>query len=306
MSDSLVAEIDAAIRESKSIAGRHKWANNVLTALSAIATAVATICAASGAAQGGRWKYFVAAITAFPGLVIALQRTWRLEAGTAWHTERFRRMEALRRAQMHENMDDIEVSRKLTNLELELEARWQAARSRDKDGEQPTYVPMPSPSDAAQQATVAVQQRATGERVLRNELSSDDVVERLAGGQNKEAVKATLAELADRVVDKAREATSISIELPNGKTKEVPLIAVPTFDRLTDFVYFEAGDSFPAFTYGSRWRLVDSRGKALRHAREITKAGPGRKVPDTRTLEEVGIAPGDKLKVRLLSDKESA
>lgn len=300
MPDTLTKEINDEIAVSEGMANRYNWSNGILTAIVAVATAAATICTAAGlSANGG--KYYIAILAALPGFAIGLQRTWRLEARTAWHTERLRRLQALRRARGWEGLSDLDASKALTSLDIELEARWQAAQAHD-GGEKPAFHPMLPPSDAKERIDTALQQRADAATLIHDELVSDDVVTQLAGGQDKEATKAALTNVAKRLVSKAKDATSITIELPGGEIRDFPMAAAPTFNALTDLVYFESSKKFEPYTYGTRWRLLDKDGRPLRHAREITKAGPGMPIKDTRTLAEVGIAPGDALKVELLPE----
>lgn len=100
--------------------------------------------------------------------------------------------------------------------------------------------------------------------------------------------------------------TSIYVSMaavPNTQIMSIsyPIAAFETFGELTDAVYFELGDAVKPYEYGHSWVLRDGdSGQVIRSARMITGAGPGVRVPDLRTLSEVGIQPGAKLAVELL------
>lgn len=298
----LTKEIEDEIIEAKRMARVCNWWSGVLTAVGAIATAAATITSAIGLGTDVASKALVASLAAIPGLALALQRTQRLDARTAWHTERMRRLQALQRARAYQGVPDADSSNSMSELELELEARWQAAHSRDADGKQ-VFTPMPSPIGKVMLHAAKEQQESAAVEIQQR-LAKDDLIDTLARADDKTAVKASLAKVARDIVNATKEKSSLTVELPTGETEIIPVAAAPSFDLLTDLVYFMAKPHFPPYTYGTRWRLVNMRThEALRHAREISGLGPGKPVRDNRTLKELGVEPGDKLKVESLASE---
>lgn len=83
-----------------------------------------------------------------------------------------------------------------------------------------------------------------------------------------------------------------------------PIAAFETFGDLTDAVYYELEDIVGAFEYGHSWVLRNKdSGRIIKSARMITGAAPGSRVPDKRSLSDVGIEPGANLQVELLRKK---
>ena len=85
------------------------------------------------------------------------------------------------------------------------------------------------------------------------------------------------------------------------------VIEVPSlcrFDDLTNTIYFMLEPQPPAFTYGQTWRLRNrASGLDIVHERERAEApGFGVYTPDSRSVEDAGILPGDDLEVVFLSD----
>lgn len=79
---------------------------------------------------------------------------------------------------------------------------------------------------------------------------------------------------------------------------ELPFVAFPTLNNLTDEVYFLIDKHVRPFEYGHSWVLRKSEdGQIIKNARMITGTEKGVPCPDTRSLKEVGIEPGMSLKV---------
>lgn len=105
-------------------------------------------------------------------------------------------------------------------------------------------------------------------------------------------------------VDAAEKATSISVEMPDGKRSTYSLATIPTFGSLADQVFFDTGHifRFSPYMYGQEWALNDIKsGRRIQHARIFTGIGPGVPVKDSRSLADVGILPGAELRLVLLN-----
>lgn len=102
-------------------------------------------------------------------------------------------------------------------------------------------------------------------------------------------------------------ATSIEVSLAAVPDAESVLLSYPvaafgTFGELTDSIYFDIDKVVSPFEYGHSWVLRDrATGHIIKNARMITGAPPGEPVPDNRQLAEVGIRPGSRLAVELIS-----
>ncbi|WP_024692652.1 hypothetical protein [Pseudomonas syringae] len=81
---------------------------------------------------------------------------------------------------------------------------------------------------------------------------------------------------------------------------ELPYIAFPSINSLTDEVFFLIDNHVKPFEYGYSWVIRKSRsGEVIKNARMITGADRGTPCPDTRSLKELGIEPGMTLLVTL-------
>lgn len=79
---------------------------------------------------------------------------------------------------------------------------------------------------------------------------------------------------------------------------ELPFVAFPSLNNLTDEIYFLIDKYVKPFEYGYSWVLRRSEDEqVIKNARMITRAEKGIPCPDTRSLREVGIEPGMSLKV---------
>lgn len=79
---------------------------------------------------------------------------------------------------------------------------------------------------------------------------------------------------------------------------ELPFVAFPSLNSLTDEVYFLIDEFVEPFEYGYSWvlRKPDNE-EIIKNARMITGTERGIPCPDTRSLTEVGIEPGMSLLV---------
>jgi hypothetical protein len=110
----------------------------------------------------------------------------------------------------------------------------------------------------------------------------------------------TLMEKLSTEIDRA---TTITVDARNFLGEEdaqfiFPVAAFKSLNDLTDAVYFKLTPAVRAYEYGFSWVLRNGdSGEVIRNARMITRTGPGKPVPDMRTLGEVGIKAGATLKV---------
>jgi hypothetical protein len=81
---------------------------------------------------------------------------------------------------------------------------------------------------------------------------------------------------------------------------ELPYIAFPSVNNLTDEVFFLIENYVRPFDYGHSWVLKKSKtGEIVKNSRMITGTPRGTPCPDMRTLKEVGIEPGMTLLVTI-------
>ena len=108
--------------------------------------------------------------------------------------------------------------------------------------------------------------------------------------------------------------TLIIVDISDFTNKKDDIIAYyyvrfDNLNHLTDIVYFDLvgkGVSLPSYTYGYEWALVNERtNEIIRNARMITQTEKGKRLNDTRTLIEVNIYEGDRLKAIRLKETES-
>lgn len=291
----LEREIDGARRMSDTL----NWTSSSLTLVAALSTGAATIFSAFGPSTTYQ-KIVAAVLAALPGVLIGIQRTQRLEARKNWHKELQVRLEAILRDLRTHGSDEAAWAKSFTDTVLEMEARWQATSAKDGGGGVDVPAPTVDPEVKARMTT-ATQQLETSSAAVHEILRSPELVKKLTDGLDEAAVLKLLEGAATDAAKAAKRASEIEVRYPDGAVKGFPLAAAPTFGALCDVVYDGAHGLFPIFSYGARWELVDAKTKlAYKHARQITRAASGRVVRDTRTLDEMGIRPGDVLEVRLL------
>lgn len=74
---------------------------------------------------------------------------------------------------------------------------------------------------------------------------------------------------------------------------ELPFVAFPTLNNLTDEIYFLIKNHVNPFEYGHSWILRFADGnQVIKNSRMITGTKKGTPCPDMRSLEEMGIKPG--------------
>ncbi len=132
---------------------------------------------------------------------------------------------------------------------------------------------------------------------LRHELN-----QKLTAGSGARSSDISVA--VTEAVDAAEKATSISVEMPDGKRSMYSLATISSFGSLTDQVYFDISHKlrFSPYMYGTEWILDDIKsGRRIQHARTFTRIGPGVPVEDSRSLADVGIVPGAELRLVLLN-----
>jgi hypothetical protein len=139
---------------------------------------------------------------------------------------------------------------------------------------------------------VEAQQAALKAKVLETVTASGT-----PGSEKGKAVEALVAQLSDEI----DRATTISIDasafLGDPSAQYVlPVAAYETLNDLTDEVFFKLDPNVQAFEYGHSWVLRNrDTHEVIKNARMITGAGPGKPLPDSRSLGEVGIKPGARL-----------
>jgi hypothetical protein len=110
--------------------------------------------------------------------------------------------------------------------------------------------------------------------------------------------------LTRSLLDRARDTEleqDIQVSLPDGVAIRFPVTELKNLNELTDAIYSALAPAVRLYHYhyGTAWRLRDGDTQ-LHHARELLYKGPGKPVPDTRSLLEAGVRPGARLRVELL------
>lgn len=74
---------------------------------------------------------------------------------------------------------------------------------------------------------------------------------------------------------------------------ELPFVAFPSLNNLTDEIYFLINNHVKPFEYGHSWVLrFGNNHQVIKNSRMITGTEKGTPCPDMRSLKEVGIEPG--------------
>ncbi len=114
-------------------------------------------------------------------------------------------------------------------------------------------------------------------------------------GTSPEAIERALHAVQD-----ATDELALHVEFPDGLTKSYPLEEVAVFQTLADSVYYDLGQLVEPYSYGTMWFLEDAATSTrYQHLREVRGVGPGEPLRDSRTLEQMGIRAGSKLRVAL-------
>jgi uncharacterized membrane protein required for colicin V production len=137
------------------------------------------------------------------------------------------------------------------------------------------------------------------EKTLLREIASDKVAERLSQRSRSE-VLGVLKEQAERIANDIRQSSFISVDLTafgdNRGIQRYPVAALKDMNALTDEVYFSLDGAVHPYAYGTEWVLRDkATRRVFRTLRMLTGTPAGQRLPDTRSLEEVGIKPGMEL-----------
>lgn len=109
--------------------------------------------------------------------------------------------------------------------------------------------------------------------------------------------------LVKKVNEEIDSATNVRIDAraylkDTGATFELPVALFDSLGELTDAVYFKLAPAVKPYAYGHTWVLRnEDTGEVIRTARMISGAAAGKPIADNRSLEEVGILPGSRLKV---------
>lgn len=111
------------------------------------------------------------------------------------------------------------------------------------------------------------------------------------------------ARVADAIKNSIKRSSFITVDARKltGNAQsvfELPFVAFPSVNNLTDEIYFLIDDYVNPFEYGHSWVLRKSEsGEIIKNARMITGTEKGVPCPDMRSLKEVGIEPGMSLLV---------
>lgn len=107
--------------------------------------------------------------------------------------------------------------------------------------------------------------------------------------------------LVERLTHDVDRATTLTVDASDflkspAAVYTFPMAAFETLSDLTNEIYFKLRPLVGAFEYGHSWVLRNREtGDVIRNARMITRSGPGRPLPDTRSLREAGIEAGSTL-----------
>ncbi|WP_339526343.1 hypothetical protein [Pseudomonas sp. EA_35y_Pfl2_R111] len=117
----------------------------------------------------------------------------------------------------------------------------------------------------------------------------------LPENKNDPGVKVRVANAIKSSIKKSSFITIDASPLTGNKLHifELPFVAFPSLNSLTDEIYFLINSHVPPFEYGHSWVLRKSENREIiKNARMITRTEKGVPCPDTRSLKEVGIEPG--------------
>ena len=141
----------------------------------------------------------------------------------------------------------------------------------------------------------------TIEEKIREQILSPEFVKKLQ--TPPENLIDILTDAVHRTTSEIRKSEFISIKFSDISGKEddvhsVPISTYNSINELTNEIFFHLYPKIRAFSYGHDWVLFNENSQTvIKLARMITGSGVGRPIKDLRTLEEVGINPGDTLVV---------
>ncbi len=119
---SLKHALSQQIDNSKGHARRnYRWAYG-FTLAGAAASALATLIIAFGESEN--LKEITAIIAALPAAAMLIESRLRLEERSRWHWHKTKKLQALERSLQYEGIADEEISKKWSDLEIELEEGW--------------------------------------------------------------------------------------------------------------------------------------------------------------------------------------
>jgi hypothetical protein len=175
---------------------------------------------------------------------------------------------------------------------------WLVSKHHDK-----LYAPSDYKSDEGFLHGVRIRARHTAEVQEQQEHLKSVILKTVSSAPSTGATSEEFDALLEQLSKDVDDATTFTVDASEFLKKEderytFPVAAFETFNDLTNAVYFNICDRVEPFAYGYSWVLRDAKtGRVVEHARMLSRAGPGQPIPDTRSLKEVGIAPGTHLKV---------
>lgn len=139
------------------------------------------------------------------------------------------------------------------------------------------------------------------EEKIRETLTSESLLDALR--DSKTDLKEKMEGAARAASQEIRSTSFITISISriadmDDAAYDFPISVFPSLAALLDEVYFLLEQHVGMYSYGYDWVLRNqTTGTFIQNTRMLTKAGPGKPCPDPRSLEEVGIAPGNILEV---------
>lgn len=108
----------------------------------------------------------------------------------------------------------------------------------------------------------------------------------------------SIEDLTRLFLEQIQENTTFTVDASNylndpNAVFQLPFSGFESLGDLTDAVYFKLAPKVRPFEYGYTWVLKDdSTNEVIRTTRMITNSPQGIRLPDLRSLDEVGIQPG--------------
>jgi hypothetical protein len=165
------------------------------------------------------------------------------------------------------------------------------------------YAPRDFPAEVSPAAfTEAINSRRERVRTLELEVARRDAVT----ATTLEEAGAT--DLVERVRE-AQQESEVHIELADGnqlRQMSFTADANTTAQEFLNFIYFGIDDLVPPYSYGSTWQLRNEDSGTVYHGMGMKSKGGEDIAADRRTLAEVGIHPGMKLRVQLLKGSSNS
>lgn len=131
----------------------------------------------------------------------------------------------------------------------------------------------------------------------------------LSDAENGQGSEDLQIERAARIFEEVFEESSIEIEVsPKGYTDsplKIPVTSETQVSEFLDQIWFDLRGAVKPFTYGRSWVIINPSDGALYTDIGRTWANERKIFSDVRPITEIGILPGTKLKVVIMSGKES-